>query len=233
MLSKSTSSRIAVSMALAIALIGASAPADAQIVQKASKEAAKGLVKGIEQEIQSPQIVEGAKQVTKGMVDGVANAVPLVASQVTNQANTNRKALGNVARQVTSDAASGMLGATVKEVTRALGPKADGPLADTLTATSERLTSANVRALVAELKPDPATYEKLSAAMVRGAVSEMNFNFSVWPLVLAFVLGGLSTLLFGFGLMLLYLLFQRRREHAPEAVPTPVVRTQQPILTTR
>ena len=147
--------------------------------------------------------------------------------------NLNRKAIGNVARQVTVDAAAGVMGVTMHEMNKAIGPKGDGPMADSMVALSERMTTTSVRAMVNELRPDPATMEKMMAASVRGAMSEMHFNFSVWPLVLAFALGGISTLLCGVGLMLLYMLFQRRREVVAEPV-TSRIRTAsgQPILTT-
>jgi hypothetical protein len=53
-------------------------------------------------------------------------------------------------------------------------------------------------------------------------MSEMHFNISIWPIVLAVVLGGLSTMLFGVGLMVMYLLFQRKREVVVETASPPV-----------
>lgn len=236
MLGMTLKSGLMVTMVLAGLLSASVGQADG-IVQNASKDVAKGAIKGLQQEMNSPGLVNSAKQVTKGMVDGMADAAPLVTSQVANQANLNRKAIGNVARQVTVDAAAGMMGVTMHEMKRELGAKGDGPMADTVVALSERMTTANIRALASELRPDPATVEKLTAASVRGAMSEMNFNFHlpVWPLALAFALGGLSTLLCGVGLMLLYILFQRRRDAVPVPVPvagTARIQTGQPLLTT-
>lgn len=226
-------SGLVVSMAMAAMLLGAGVGHADGIVQNASKDAAKGMVKGVQQELNSPNMVNSAKQITKGMVDGMADAAPLVTSQIANQANLNRKAIGNVARQVTVDAAAGVMGVTMHEMNKAIGPKGDGPMADSMVALSERMTTTSVRAMVNELRPDPATMEKMMAASVRGAMSEMHFNFSVWPLVLAFALGGISTLLCGVGLMLLYMLFQRRREVVAEPVVSRIrTASGQPILTT-
>ena len=87
--------------------------------------------------------------------------------------------------------------------------------------------AATVRGLVAGLAPaDGATVERLSAAAVRGARSEIHVNFPIGSLVLAFVLGGFSTLLCGFGLMMLYLLFQKHRPATPSPAPSPVMRGQ-------
>jgi len=209
-------------------LLGVSGDVYAQgLVQKASKEAVKGAVKGVGQEINSADITRGAKQVTKGMIDGVSDAVPTVTSQMVNQANVNKKAIGKVARQVSTEAVQGAVGASVREMNQALGKSGDGPLVDTLAATGEKVTAAVVRAIIAEARMDPVTAEKLSAAFVRGARSEMQFNFSIWPLALAFVLGGLSTVLCGFMLMLLYILFQRRRGvEVVETATVPVAKTQ-------
>lgn len=210
----------------AMTVLGWSAWVQAQggLVQKASKEATKGALKGAQQELNSGQFVNNAKQVTKGIIDGIADSAPLMTSQILNQANVNKKTIGKVARQISSDAVSGALSTSVKEVNQALGEKGDGPLADTLSATAERVTQAAMRGVVAEIHLDPATTERLAASVVRGAVSEIHFNFRPWPLVLAFVLGSVSTLLCGIGLMLLYLLFQRRRPPEPRAVA--VVRGQ-------
>lgn len=181
------------------------------IVQSASKDAAKGLVKGMQQELNSGTVIEGAKQVTKGMLDGVATAVPTVTSQVVKQSNINRKEIGNVARTVTADAVSGVMDSGVHQLREALGKNGDGPLADTMAATSERLMAATVRGIVAEAHINPATAEALSAAAVRGAMSQMHFQIPVWSYMVAFMLGCFSTLLCGVGLMILYMLFQRRR----------------------
>jgi len=219
MLSKTT-----VTMAVWMALLGLTGIVHAEggIVQSASKDAAKGAIKGVQQEMNSGELVKGAKEVTKSMIQGAADAAPLVTSQIANQANVNKKAIGKVARQVSTEAVAGAFGATVREVDEALGQKGDGPLATALVAMTERMMAAAVRGIVAEGRMDPATAEKLTAAAVRGATSEM--HFSVWPLVLAFFLGGLSTFLFGFGLMLLYLLFQRKR--APEVEAATAIQTR-------
>mgnify|MGYP007034012195 FL=1 len=63
-----------------------------------------------------------------------------------------------------------------------------------------------------------ATTERIAAAAVRGATSEMHFNFRVWPLVLAFILGGISTVLCSGGVLLLYLLAVRLRAARSETV---------------
>lgn len=198
------------------------------VVQSASKDAAKGMIKGVKQELAAPEVPNTAKQMTKEMVRGVADEAPLVTSQIANQANVNRKAIGKVARQVSSDAVAGAFGATVSEVNEALGEQGDGKLAVTMAATAEKVTAASIRGLVSEIRVDPKTMESLSAAAVRGAASEMHFNIPVWSFLLAFILGGVATLLCGVGLMLLYLLFQRRRAPVPEGqVVTPVV--HQPV----
>lgn len=196
------------------------------VVENASKNAIKGAVKGVGQEISSGNLTMGAKQVTKGMVDGVADAVPLVTSQMANQANVNKKAIGNVARQVSADAVSGAVDATAQKLDKALGENGDGPLANTLTATTQRVTAAAARGFVQELRIEPAAAEKLSAAAVRGAMSEIHLDFRVWPIALAFVLGGVSTLFCGLGLMLLYILFQRKHV----AVETPKAYPARPVL---
>ncbi len=232
MLSKTCRPRLVVSMAVTAMLLcmGGISHADG-IVQTATKNAAKGVIKGVQQELNSPALVEGVKKATKGVIDGVAAAAPLVTSQIANQANKNRKAIGHVARQVSADAASGMMSVTMREMKQAFGAKGDGPMADALVATSARLTTATMRAMVAELRPDPASIEKTTAASVRGARSELHFNFSVWPLVLALALGGVSTLLCGVGLMLLYVLFQRRRAVVAEPAATRLPGGQ-PVLAT-
>lgn len=206
-----------------VAWLGQGGAARAEgLVEKASKNAAKGVLKGAAQEINTEEVVRGAKEVTKSVIQGAADAAPQVTSQIANQANVNRKALGRVARQVTSDAVSGAVDVTMSEVQRELGPHGDGPLAVALTATTERLVAGMVRGVRSEAHFSPpdnleARMERLTAAVVRGAASQM--SFSVWPYVLAFVIGGISTLLCGVGLMLLYLLFQRRRASSVEPMP--------------
>src|SRR5262249_31855408 len=98
------------------------------LVQKASKDAVKGAAKGVEQEVSTGNLATGAKEVAKAMTDGLANSVPIVTSQIANQANVNRKAIGNVAREVSSDAVGGAMSATLREVSGSLGKSGDGPL---------------------------------------------------------------------------------------------------------
>ncbi len=214
-------------LVLLIGVLGGSAVYAEGIVQKASKDVAKGAIKGAQQELNSEELIQGAKQVTKAMVDGAANAAPLVTSQVVKQTDINRKTVGKIARQVSSDAVVGAVGATVHEVDAALGKNAEGPLADTMTATSERVTAGIVRGVVSELHIDGTTTEKIAAAAVRGAVSEMHFNVPVWSFLLAFVAGSVATLLCGVGLLLLYILFQRRR--GPILVTNPGALNTRPV----
>ena len=182
------------------------------IIKQAGKDATKGTVEAVKESLDTRQLTKGAKQVTKGVLDGVSNAVPLIGSQVAHQADANKKMIGGVAEEVSQDAVKGVFGASVTEVNSALGAHGDGPLADTLAATTERLT----------------------ASAVRGATSQLHFGFSVWPLVLAFVIGGVSTLFCGIGLMLLYMLFQRRQTVVGPAkvqeMPTRAVSNQDAVL---
>ena len=209
--------------------------AEGGIVQNASKDAVKGAVKGVQQELNQGETVQGAKQMAKGMIDGVSNAVPTMTSQMVNQANVNRKAMGQVAGRVSADAAAGAVGATVSALDKALGKNGEGPLADTMAATNEKVVAAVVRGIKSEIQVDGKTTEQLTAAAVRGAMSEMHFNISVWPIVLAVILGGLSTLLFGVGLMVLYMLFQKRREVVVEKVVEPAAPaiSARPLYSTR
>jgi hypothetical protein len=187
------------------------------VVQNASKDAVKGAIKGAKQEMQSPEVPPAAKQITKSVVDGVAEGVPLVTSQMANQANVNRKAMGKVARQVTSDAIGGALDATVRGMGEALGKDGEGPLAESLVAATEKNTAAVVRGIKSEMNVNvtddkiAASTEKIAAAAVRGAMSQIHFSFPFWSFLLAFVLGGITTLACGFGLVLLYIAFQKRR----------------------
>jgi hypothetical protein len=192
------------------------------VVENASKGAARGAVKGVQQELNTGTMIEGAKQVTKGMLDGVANAVPTVTSQIVKQSNVNRKQLGNVARTVTGEATSGLISSSARELQESLGKNGDGPLADTMAATSERVMAATVRGIVTEARIDPATAQNLAAAAMRGALSEVHFQIPVWTYLIAFLLGSFSTLLCGVGLMVLYMLFQRRRTEVV-AAPVPAV----------
>ena len=185
--------------ALTVGSLGA-AHADG-LVKGASKEAVKGAVKGVQQELDAGSLTNGAKQVTKGVVDGVSDAAPQVTSQIVNQANVNRKEMGNVARQVTRDAVGAALGVGMREMNQALGDKGDGPLADTLVATTERMTAAATRGIVSEMQ------------------SKVHVDINPWPMVLGFVLGGVAAVVCGMGFLLLYLLFQRRRVPVLERVP--------------
>ncbi len=187
------------------------------VVQSASKAAAKGAVKGVQQQLSPGEIVNRAKDVTKGVADGVADAVPRITSQFLNQVRVNRNAVGQVAREASAAAVAGALDATTRELGQTLGPSADRPLAEAIASMTERTAAAATRGLVSELHMDPSTMETLTAAAVRGAVSEMHFHVSIWPLVLAFTLGGVSTLLCSLGLMLLYLLFDRRHPSGAQA----------------
>lgn len=198
--------------------------AEGGVVQNASKDAVKGAMKGVQQQLSPGDLVNRAKDLTKGVADGVADAAPRITSQVLNQASVNRKAIGQVARQASDAAVAGALDATTRQLGESLGPSADRPLAATLTAMAEKTTAAATRGVVAELRPDSRTMETLTAAVVRGAVSELHFHVSIWPLILAFTLGGISTLLCGLGLMLVYLLFERRHTSGAAAtilLPSP------------
>ena len=182
--------------------VGSLGTADAEgLVKGASKEAVKGAVEGVRQELDAGGLTRGAKEVTKGVVDGVSNAAPQMTSQVVNQANVNRKEIGGIARQVTKDAVGAALGVSMREMNQALGEKGDGPLADTLVATTERMTAAATRGIVSEIK------------------SKVHVRISPWPMVLGFVLGGVSAVVCGMAFLLLYMLFQRRRVPVLERVP--------------
>ncbi|MFO0579476.1 MAG: hypothetical protein U1A78_36225 [Polyangia bacterium] len=223
MLSKSWT---AVLLCTAVLGLSGSAHGDG-IVQRASKDAVKGAVEGAKKELQSPEVPKSAKQLTKSVAEGVADAVPLVTSQAVNQANVNRKTMGKVAREVSGDAAAGMVGAITRKVNEAV-VNGDGKVGDAMAETTEKVTAAAVRGMTSQLQFDPgdpklrdamaATTERIAAAAVRGATSEMHFNFRVWPLVLAFILGGLSTVLCSGGVLLLYLLAVRLRAARSETV---------------
>lgn len=197
------------------------------VVQNASKDAVKGAIKGAKQEIQSPEMPPAAKNIVKGMADGMAESVPLITSQMANQANVNRKVIGKTARQVSADAVGGALDATVRGVGAALGKDGEGPLAESLTAATEKNTAALVRGLKSEMNFNvtddkvAASTEKIAAAAVRGAMSQIHFSFPFWSFLLAFLLGGFATLACGFGLTLCYILFQRRRVVEVEPVTAP------------
>jgi hypothetical protein len=188
------------------------------LVQSASKEAVKGVVKGIVQQLNPGEIEVKTKEATKGAAEGLGDVTPMITSQILNQANVNRKAIGSIARQATTEAFSGALDATVREVNQTLGPKANGPLAEAMAATTERTVAAATRGLLSEVNLDPAATEKISAAVVRGAVSELHFQFPIWSFLIAFVLGGFSTLLCACGLLALYLLFTHK--HSSEMEPS-------------
>jgi hypothetical protein len=176
------------------------------VIQKASKDVGKGLVKGVEQEIEAADLTKGAKQVTKGVLDGVSDAVPQVTSQMLNQANVNRKTMGKVAATVANQAMASAVDASIDEMTRSLGRKGDGPLADAMTATTERVVGGLVRGVKAE--------------------TDFKIDLGPWPLVIGLVLGALSTVALASFLLLLYLAFQRRRVQVIEPVPAPADRWQ-------
>lgn len=182
-------------LVLVLTLGGLSGSAYAEgVVQGASKDAAKGAIKGVAQELNnSGNLVHGAKQVTKGVVDGVSDALPQATSQIVNQANVNKKAMGKVARTVTSQAVAGAVDATVDQVNRALGEDADGKLAENMAAMTEKMAAALVRGVRSEL-PDPP-----------------RIQINPWPMVLGVVIGAFSTLFCAGAMLLLYLAFQRRR----------------------
>lgn len=202
------------------------------VVQNASKDMAKGAIKGVKQEIQSPEVPPAAKNIVKNMADGMAESMPLMTSQMANQVNVNRKALGKAARQVTSDAVGGALDATVRGVGAALGKDGEGPLAESLTAATEKNVAAAIRGFKSEMNMSEmddkvaASTEKIAAAAVRGAMSQIHFSFPFWSFLLAFMLGGFATLACGFGLTLCYFLFQRRRAVEVEQVTPTTLRAR-------
>ena len=192
----------------ALTVGGISAARADGIVKSASKEAVKGAVKGVQQELDAGNLTRGAKEVTKGMVDGISDAAPQMTSQIVNQANVNRKQLGRVARQVTGDAVDAAVGVGMREMGEALGEKGDGPLADTLVATTERITAAATRGIVSEIQ------------------SKVHVSISPWPMVLGFILGGVSSVICGLFFLLMYVLFQRRRVPVLERVPVQMAQAQ-------
>ena len=52
------------------------------VVQNAGKDMVKGAVKGAQQEINAGDVTRGAKQITKGVLDGAADEAPLITSQL-------------------------------------------------------------------------------------------------------------------------------------------------------
>lgn len=179
------------------------------VVKNASQDAAKGIVQGVKEEVGKTDVNKGAKDVGKGFTTGAADAVPALTNQMIKQAKQDRKAIGQVARTMTTQAVAGVVDVTNQNLLEQLGKDGDGPMANAMVGMAERV----------------------SAAIVRGASSEMHFKVSyppVWPLALAFVIGGFSTLVFGIGLMLLYILFQRKRVVVAE--PTPAVTMVRPQL---
>lgn len=202
------------------------------VVQNASKDMVKGAIKGAKQEIQSPEVPPAAKNIVKSMADGMAESMPLITSQMANQANVNRKAIGKTARQVTSDAVGGALDATVRGVGAALGKDGEGPLAESLTAATEKNVAAAIRGFKSEMNLSEmddkvaASTEKIAAAAVRGAMSQIHVSFPFWSFLLVFLLGGFATLACGFGLTLCYVLFQRRRAVEVEQVIPTTIRTR-------
>lgn len=206
----SSKQRLTASVVVWAALIGLAGSAYAEgITEKAGKGIAKGAVKGAEQELDADKITKGAKQVTKGVLDGAADAAPMVTSQIANQANVNKKALGKVARQVTADAVAGAMGTTEAEIKKEIGKGGEGPMADALVALTERLTAAVVRGIKSE--------------------TDVQVHIPTWTFVLAFVAGGVSTFVCGLGLLLLYIAFQRRR--VPVATPATAAETPPPLRT--
>ena len=192
-------SLVVVLVAFGVAL-GGVARADG-IVQNASKEAAKGAVRGVAQEANSGNLVNGAKQVTKGMMDGVSDAAPQMTSQIVNQANVNKKTMGKVARTVTGQAVAGAVDAGASSLSQALGADADSKVADAMVALTERM----------------------AAALVRGIKSEADVKIHVdanpWMIVLGVGIGAAATLVCSAGMLLLYLAFTRRRPAFEVAVP--------------
>ena len=200
-------SRIA-SFVLLTALAGSVSIAHAEgITEKVGKGAVKGAVKAVKEQIDVGDVTQGAKQVTKGVMDGAADAAPLVTSQIVNQANVNKKAMGKVARTVTAQAVAGAVDSGAAEMVDAIGKKGDGPMADAMVAMTERLTAAIVRG-------------------VKSETPDIKLDIPVWKYVIAFVLGGVSTFITAMGMLLLYIAFARRRERAPAAEPVAVAGQQ-------
>src|SRR4051812_39494292 len=73
MLTTSSKAGLVVSMAMAAMMLSTGVARAEGVVQNASKDVAKGAIKGVQQELNSPSMVNSAKQVTKGMVDGMAD----------------------------------------------------------------------------------------------------------------------------------------------------------------
>jgi len=175
---------IAVGLTLGGAALGDGLP----MAEKVGKDATKGSVEAVKESVGSGGLTKGAKEITKGVLDTTAKVAPAIEAQVIRQANTNKTAIGGVAQEVSKDAVNGFIPASAQQIELALGPHGDGPLADTLSATTERLV----------------------ASAARGARSELHFGFGVWTLVLAFALGGMSALLCAVLVTCAYVVFQRR-----------------------
>lgn len=167
------------------------------VVQKASKDATKGSVEGVKEAVGSADLTKGAKDVTKGVLDTTARVAPAIEAQVIHQANASKTAIGGVAQEVSKDAVNGIISASAAQLELALGEHGEGPLAVTLAATTERIM----------------------AAAVRGASSEVHTGIGIWALVLAFALGGISTLLCAALIAGLYVFF-RGRSVASRAAPS-------------
>ena len=159
------------------------------VVQKATKDATKGSVEAVKESVGSADLTKGAKDVTKGVLDATVREAPAIEAQVVHQANASKTAIGGVAQEVSKDAVNGIVSASAAQLEIALGPHGDGPLADTLAATTQRLM----------------------ASAVRGASSEIHTGIGVWALLLVFVLGGFSTVLSGIIITVLYITIPRRR----------------------
>ena len=146
MLSKSWMAAVLCSVVLGLS---GSAYADG-IVQRASKDAVKGAVEGAKKELQSPEVPKSAKQLTKSVAEGVADAVPLVTSQAVNQANVNRKTMGKVAREVSGDAAAGMVGAITRNDPILELPPRLAPMRETATLIAKTRTVSTMATADAE-----------------------------------------------------------------------------------
>lgn len=192
------------SLVLSIVVLGGAPSARAAgIPETVGKGAVKGAVKAVQEQVTVADLTKGAKEVIKGAVDGIGTAVPRVARRIVDQADTDKDAMGSVARTVTGEAVAGAVEGGNAELVEAIGRKGDGPMADALVAMTERLTGAIVRGLKAE-------------------TPEVHLVSPVWKYAAAFALGGVATFLTALGMLLLYIAFARRRTPllvAPEASP--------------
>jgi hypothetical protein len=199
-----------VSLVLFTTLAGSAGVAGAEgISEKMGKGAVKGAVQGAKEQVNVGDVTQGAKQVTKGVLDGAADAAPLITSQIVNQANVNKKAMGKTARTVTGQAVAGAVDSGTSSMVEAIGPDGDGPMANAMVGMTERLTAAIVRGIKAE-SPD------------------VKLEIPVWTYAVFFALGGLSTFLLFMGMLLLYLAFSRRTALVPAAAPAAAAPPQIP-----